>query len=747
MMITLFFHLRKIAKNQEERAHLSSFCGSALASVHCDHLLLVYWRFSATARRISGTPCFFVYVLCLILCEDLGKGGSAVSPAGFSVKGTSPTTVHVTAPFSPWSRSDTCTRATGVSTRTFSGTMAAPSRTGMRPIFRISTTGTLSFSSRTARTTVVRSVRGGWPRSLAVTVNLSWETSSLSILWRTLSHPDASSNRSRRRTDSVAAPKTYSTWPLTPTSRSDALTWRTGVPGGAFSAISASYTARSKRGLLSLTSVMATRRSACEERGGLPPSRTRRISSGRVRSGHRVAPCCASRRTQPCTAILDELIAINSVPAKIAVRCRGEQVHPALKRANHRDLKVQETLVLIKYHLTLRKLLPVDPPRACGELTCHIVNFKILRATLQGKGHVAVARARREAQVGGHVADLDVRGALLRHPRDALAEHVLTCPGAAEPLSSNATFTTQLHFRMKQRAKPSDSLHASYKTRVLFTKTFTARLQIQHTDLKWTVHRKKMNQRFPHQHNRPGRALLRERNAASLAAREERERRHGVQGNPAPNAPTPLWQRPASMPSSPSVWITATKPRTGSSICRTASVLTRIKPWQHITPTLIHLHWLPVKSHISYSSPTNPSMPLSPSTYPISFTPIPHPRICCPQTRVCSPAPGSTHSNLLTFRDRAFSVAAPALWNCLLATTHNAASLDTCKKRVKTYLFPKAYHLDGSSSVHRVLNWEPEGRRFKTSTDHRTECGQVAGEVPVHLLGAAELPLSKAPNP
>ena len=24
------------------------------------------------------------------------------------------------------------------------------------------------------------------------------------------------------------------------------------------------------------------------------------------------------------------------------------------------------------------------------------------------------------------------------------------------------------------------------------------------------------------------------------------------------------------------------------------------KPWQHITPTLIHLHWLPVKSRISY---------------------------------------------------------------------------------------------------------------------------------------------------
>ncbi|XP_033997504.1 uncharacterized protein LOC117491563 [Trematomus bernacchii] len=31
-----------------------------------------------------------------------------------------------------------------------------------------------------------------------------------------------------------------------------------------------------------------------------------------------------------------------------------------------------------------------------------------------------------------------------------------------------------------------------------------------------------------------------------------------------------------------------------------ARLLTRTKPWQHITPTLLHLHWLPVKSRIQY---------------------------------------------------------------------------------------------------------------------------------------------------
>ncbi|XP_041658863.1 uncharacterized protein LOC121519853, partial [Cheilinus undulatus] len=31
-----------------------------------------------------------------------------------------------------------------------------------------------------------------------------------------------------------------------------------------------------------------------------------------------------------------------------------------------------------------------------------------------------------------------------------------------------------------------------------------------------------------------------------------------------------------------------------------ARVLTHTRPWQHITPTLIHLHWLPIKSRINY---------------------------------------------------------------------------------------------------------------------------------------------------
>ncbi|KAJ8375275.1 hypothetical protein SKAU_G00058550 [Synaphobranchus kaupii] len=51
------------------------------------------------------------------------------------------------------------------------------------------------------------------------------------------------------------------------------------------------------------------------------------------------------------------------------------------------------------------------------------------------------------------------------------------------------------------------------------------------------------------------------------------------------------------------------------------------------------------------------------------------------------------HTSLRTFGDRAFSAAAPTLWNSLPAEIRNAASLDTFKKALKTYLLTMAYGL------------------------------------------------------
>ena len=43
----------------------------------------------------------------------------------------------------------------------------------------------------------------------------------------------------------------------------------------------------------------------------------------------------------------------------------------------------------------------------------------------------------------------------------------------------------------------------------------------------------------------------------------------------------------------------------------------------------------------------------------------------------------------LRFGERAFSIAAPLLWNSLPAETRNVATLETFKKKLKTFMFYK----------------------------------------------------------
>ncbi|KAL3060778.1 hypothetical protein OYC64_015177 [Pagothenia borchgrevinki] len=84
----------------------------------------------------------------------------------------------------------------------------------------------------------------------------------------------------------------------------------------------------------------------------------------------------------------------------------------------------------------------------------------------------------------------------------------------------------------------------------------------------------------------------------------------------------------------------------------------------------------------------HPSMPLPPSTYRTSFTHMPHPGTCGPQTLACLPPPAP---NLRTFGDRAFSMAAPTLWNALPAEIRNIPTLNAFKRALKSHLFAKAF--------------------------------------------------------
>ena len=122
-----------------------------------------------------------------------------------------------------------------------------------------------------------------------------------------------------------------------------------------------------------------------------------------------------------------------------------------------------------------------------------------------------------------------------------------------------------------------------------------------------------------------------------------------------------------------------------------ARVLTHVKRWQHITPTLKQLHWLPVKFRIDYK--------LLLITYKCQNALAPQYLSDLLHKPPAKRSLRSTNLDLLsvpkvtkrTFGDRAFSVAAPTLWNSLPVEIRHAPSLDSFKASLKRHLFSQAY--------------------------------------------------------
>ena len=124
-----------------------------------------------------------------------------------------------------------------------------------------------------------------------------------------------------------------------------------------------------------------------------------------------------------------------------------------------------------------------------------------------------------------------------------------------------------------------------------------------------------------------------------------------------------------------------------------ARMLSLRRKFDHITPVLKDLHWLPVEQRIeykvlllTYKAPAYISQLLS------LYTP----------TRPLR----SENKNLLRvprcrlegFGRRCFACAAPSLWNPLPTPVKRASSIDTFKSSLKTYLFNVAY-----PSIHWIL--------------------------------------------
>ena len=118
-----------------------------------------------------------------------------------------------------------------------------------------------------------------------------------------------------------------------------------------------------------------------------------------------------------------------------------------------------------------------------------------------------------------------------------------------------------------------------------------------------------------------------------------------------------------------------------------ARILTHTRKYDHITPVLKKLHWLPISLRIVFKILliTYKSLHGDAPTY-LSDLLVPY----IPSRALRSHKEGTLRipkTKLVTFGDRAFSKAAPLLWNNLPETVRQAPSVGIFKSRLKTHLF------------------------------------------------------------
>lgn len=125
-----------------------------------------------------------------------------------------------------------------------------------------------------------------------------------------------------------------------------------------------------------------------------------------------------------------------------------------------------------------------------------------------------------------------------------------------------------------------------------------------------------------------------------------------------------------------------------------ARVFGGLHKYDHITPVLKNLHWLPIKQRIDFK--------IAVLTYKSLHNAAPHYLVdmCRPVSdslylaRNRSAARGDLmcqHWNTVHYGQRCFQFAAPKVWNSLPMAIRCKNSLDNFKKDLKTYLFRQAY--------------------------------------------------------
>ena len=122
-----------------------------------------------------------------------------------------------------------------------------------------------------------------------------------------------------------------------------------------------------------------------------------------------------------------------------------------------------------------------------------------------------------------------------------------------------------------------------------------------------------------------------------------------------------------------------------------ARIIARTPKRQHISPVLERLHWLPVSERVDYKVLTLTYKSLK-GLAPGYLSELLQERRPNRTTRLSSQfLLTEPRSRTVTYGDRAFSRAAPRLWNNLPQSLREATSLHSFKTMLKTFLFRRAY--------------------------------------------------------
>uniref|UniRef100_UPI003AAF450F uncharacterized protein n=1 Tax=Centroberyx gerrardi TaxID=166262 RepID=UPI003AAF450F len=122
-----------------------------------------------------------------------------------------------------------------------------------------------------------------------------------------------------------------------------------------------------------------------------------------------------------------------------------------------------------------------------------------------------------------------------------------------------------------------------------------------------------------------------------------------------------------------------------------ARLLTSTRRQDHITPVLHNLHWLPVKHRIDFKILLTTYKAIHNLAPPYLSDLIPRHTLTRCLRSADATALETTRTKLRTWGDRAFSVAAPSLWNALPIHIRQATTLPSFKQALKTHLFKLAF--------------------------------------------------------